>query len=96
MFQLITCIEHDGELIRNTVEITNSLAAQYATVGTTESHSLDFLTRKVEIQQDLDFETEEYETYNVPFKMRELQSAIRSGTPAGPDDTLQAYVNCRL
>ena len=40
------------------------------------------------VEHDLDLEYEGYRSYNVPFRMRELQPAVRAtgDTAAGPDD----------
>ena len=52
------------------------------------SNILDFVPRKDEVEHNLDFKSDGVRTSNVPFTMRELQSAIRTAwdTAAGSND----------
>ena len=54
VFKVITCIEHDGELICNRNRIADTLVAIYAEVSSTGSYFLNFLARKDEVERDLD------------------------------------------
>ena len=79
-------------------EIGNNLPAHNAKVSSTESYPHDFLARKAEVEQDIDFETEGHRTYKVPFTLRELGYTLLPVTQQRDWATfLKAlYVNYRL
>ena len=58
VFKPYTCIEHDGEFICKGDEISDILTARYAEVRCTETYIHNFLARKDEVKDNIDFKCE--------------------------------------
>ena len=71
------------------------MAARYAKLVVQKDILKISFVKKDEIEHNLHFECERYRTYNVPFTMREIQSAVRNigNTAAGQDDISYSIIS---
>ena len=79
----------DGNKCYSAKEISNALSENLQKNSSSSNHSRQFQDIKVEKdRENLNFQSQNNEKYNLPFKLSELKSSLDkcNDTSAGPDD----------
>ena len=84
----------NGIIVAEPQEVANILATHFAKVSS-KSDSRPYASHRIqEEQHDIDFSTEKTESYNIPFSLREFESALSkcNDSAPGPDDIPYAMI----
>ena len=81
-------IKVNNTLTSETQDVSNLFVDHFAEVSSKSPNSLFYQYRLTEEQRNIDFTTRKAETYNLPFTMKELMSALSNSKDSapGPDD----------
>ena len=85
----VSALKVDGRVIDDSEEIANSIAKEMEQVSSEGACSAEFLRHKRRAERkNINFASNEQQTYNVPISREELDSALKDlkDTAPGPDD----------